>query len=111
MRKESIYRQFKQHHIIINMLQGNNSLSEDHMNGCRVVIAVGRMREESIYIQLKQHHIIINMLQGNNSLAENHMNGCRVVIEVRTNGGGVKIQTIETTSHYHKYATRQQLTN
>ena len=64
------------------------------------------MREESIYRQLKQHYIIINMLQGTNSHTENHINGCRVVIEVRTNEGGVKIQTIETTSHYHKYATR-----
>ena len=69
------------------------------------------MREESKYGQLKQHHIIINMLQGNNSPTENHKNGCRVVIEVRTNEGGVKIWTIETTSHYHKRATRQQLTS
>ena len=70
----------------------------------------GRMREESIYRQLKQNHIIINMLQGNNSQSENHMNGCRVVIEVRMNEGEVKIQTIETTSHYDKHASRQQLT-
>ena len=69
------------------------------------------MREESKYRQLKQHHIIINMRHGNNSLPENHMNGCREGIEVRTNEGGVKIQTIETTSHYHKHATRQQLTS
>ena len=69
------------------------------------------MREESKYRQLKQHHIIINMLQGNNSLAENHINGCRLVIEVRTNERGVNIQTLETTSHYHKHATRQQLTS
>ena len=70
-----------------------------------------RMREESEYRQLKQHHIIINTLQGNNSPSENHINGSRVVIEVRTNEGGVKIRTIETTSHYHKHAIRQQLTS
>ena len=59
-----------------------------------------------MYRQLKQCHIIINMLHGNNSPTKNHMNGCRVVIELRTNGGGVKIKTIETTSHNHKHATR-----
>ena len=92
-----MYTQLKQHHIIINMLQGNNSLSENHMNGCRVVIEV-RTNEGGVNIQtIETTYIIINMLQGNNSLSENHMNGCRVVIEVRTNEGGVNIQTIETT--------------
>ena len=70
------------------MLQGNNSLPENHMNGCRVVIEVRTVREGSKYGQFKQHHIIIKMLQGNNSQPENHMNGYRVVIDVRTNEGG-----------------------
>ena len=153
------YRQYRQYNnsccLVTDMLQGNNSLSENDINGCRVVIEVRTNeggvkiqtiettshyhkhatrqqltlwesdewmwsghwckdewgRPESKYRKLKRHHIIINMLQGNNSQAENHMNGCRVVIEVRTKEGGVKIQTIETTSHYNKHATRQQLTS